>query len=349
MGINIKKGKRNQDVLAHIVRIYVSTALPVSSRSVAESMGGSVSSATVRNIMAELEETGHIAQPHTSAGRVPTDRGYRNYVDLMNERFYMEKLEVERLAMEYDDRISSINDIIEMTSELISRELHQASVVMWPNIGNFRLKHLELIKVKAQTVLAVLITVTNAVKNYMIQIDRDIGKIELAKVANYINRNHEEEKVADISDSLKCLVEGGSGEAHSDIAEVAMKIFGHIVEKDAESDIYWEGLNYFADNEENSDPDVVRRMIKIFSNRREIACIMREDLSYGGIRTHIGMENKSDILRRCSVITSGYSMYGKTIGRIGVIGPTRMDYDSVLRTVGYLSDMIGLKLEELDQ
>ena len=349
MVISKKKEERNHKVLAYIVRIYVSTGVPVSSKSVAEDMGGTVSSATIRNIMAELEDAGEIIRPHTSAGRVPTDRGYRCYVDLLNKDLRMRKKEAMRLSGEYSERIRSIKDVIERTTALISRELHHASVVMWPDVGNFYLKHLELIKVKSETVLAVLVTVTNAVKNYMIQLDQDLGKTDLQRIANYINLNYEDEKVSNIADGLKSSVEGSCDMKSADIIERALQIVDHLINRDIENEIHWEGVNAIAGEREYRDQDITRHMLWALSNREAIAHLMREELPYRGIRTYIGEENKSTVLKRCSIVTSGYVMHGKTIGRIGVIGPTRMDYYSVLRTVSYLSDVVGMQLEALSR
>ena len=171
-----KREERNARVLGYIVREYVSTAVPVSSKRIAQRMGGSVSSATVRNVMAELEEFGFIEQPHTSAGRIPTHLGYRCYVDIAKDRIRLKRKEAERLAAEYSKRVRTIKDVIEKTSFLISHELHNAGIVMWPSIEDFYLKHMELIKVKAETVLAVLFTMTNDVWNYIINLDRDLKK-----------------------------------------------------------------------------------------------------------------------------------------------------------------------------
>jgi len=345
-----KKEERNFQVLTHIIKIFVSDAVPVSSKSVTRSMGNNISSATVRNIMGELEEAGCIEQPHTSAGRIPTDRGYRKYVDFVKNRRKVEKKEAERLAWEYTDCIKSIKDVIEKTSFLISRELHHAGIVMWPSIGNFYLKHLELVKIKAETVLAVLVTMTNAVKNYMISIHDDLEKADLEKIANFINTNYAETTISSIPAELKDIVgeESGNKEVVR-IAKSALDIIDDIVEQDIENEIYWEGLGYFAEEPEFRDLDITRRMFRIFSNRREISTLMRRELPYRGVRVYIGRENEFDVLRECSVITAGYGLHGNTVGRIGVIGPTRMEYDNVLKTVRYLSDLISFKLKEFNR
>jgi heat-inducible transcriptional repressor len=349
--MNNKKEERKFYVLGHIVHGYVSTATPVSSKIVARRMGDSISSATVRNIMAELEEQGYIAQPHTSAGRIPTHDGYRNYVNTVKDRIKMEKKQAQRLANEYSRRIRSLKEVIEKTSRLISHELRNAGVVLWPSIEDSCLKRMELIKLRAETVLAVLVTMTNAVKNFIIKLDHDIEASELEKAANFINYNCEYLTFSSISGELRRMLRGNNSEKRQEtigIVETALKVIDTIIEEDVENDIYWEGLNYFMEKCALQDMDATRSIIQMFSERKGLIDLMRSELPQKGLRVYIGEENNCDMLRECSLITCGYGFNGRTVGRIGVIGPTRMDYDNALRTVSCLSDLVSAKLEEIN-
>ncbi len=339
------KQERKLIILGHIVKEYIDTAMPVSSKMVANRMDGSVSSATVRNIMAELEDEGYIRQPHTSAGRIPTDIGYRDYVNILKDRVKIEKREAARLAAEFDSRIRTISDIIKTTSNIISHELHNASIVMWPSIQDLYLKQIQLVKVRAQTVLAVLITMTNAVKNYMIKLDDDLEKADLEKLSNYINLNYRSLSFLDISNKLK--EESGEGE-DVEMSQKALDIIDNVINENIEDELYCNGLNYFTDEPEFNDLALARRMIEMFADKRYLAGLLRRELPYKGVKVYIGSENDSDVLCDCSVITSGYALNGRTVGRIGVVGPTRIDYEHALTTVGYLSDIISEKLEKIN-
>ncbi|RKY42874.1 MAG: heat-inducible transcription repressor HrcA [Candidatus Makaraimicrobium thalassicum] len=346
-----KKEERKSRVLEHVVHAYVSTAVPVSSKTVAARMGGNISSATVRNIMGELEEEGYVEQPHTSAGRIPTHSGYRYYVDITKDHIRLRKKEAERLAREYNWRIRTIKEVIERTSFLISRELHNAGIVMWPSIEDFYLKHMELVKVRTETVLVILVTMTNAVKNYIVRLERDIEKAQLEKITNYINTNHEHSAFSRIAAELRSTLEDTSDSDRQDaagIARSALAIIDSIIHEKMENEIYWEGLDYFMGEAEFQDVSITRRLLQMFSERDDLIRLMRKELPYRGIKVHIGEENSCKMLKECSVITSGYTLHGRTVGRIGVIGPTRMDYDHALRTVSCLSDLISLKLREID-
>jgi len=348
-----KKEERKYLVFGHIVRGYVSTASPVSSKTIAGMMSGSVSSATVRNIMSELEEQGYLEQPHTSAGRIPTDSGYRHYVDMILDRIQMKKEEAKRLAAEYDLRIRTMKDIIERTSFLLSRELRNAGIVMWPSIGDFYLKHMELIRVSAETVLAVLITVTNVVKNHLIKLDEDLEKARMERIANYVNKNYGEHVFSSIPGELKRVLEDSDPEGGSpedmELARSALGIMDSIMKENIENEIYWQGLNYFMDEPEFRDAGATRNIFRIFSEKDTLVGLMRRDLPHRGLRIHIGGENDYEPFKECSIVTCGYTMRDRLAGRIGVIGPRRMDYYNALRTVSCLADLVSEKLVEIDR
>ncbi|MFH1798316.1 MAG: heat-inducible transcriptional repressor HrcA [Candidatus Omnitrophota bacterium] len=340
------KEARKARILEHVIRSYVSSAVPVSSKMVANRMGSSISSATIRNIMGELEESGFIEQPHTSAGRVPTRAGYRRYVDIVCMDIQFEKKEAERLAGEYIQRIRTIQEVIEKTSFLISRELHNAGVVLWPSVEDSHLKHIELIQVNAEAVLAVLVTMTNAVKNYIIKLDHELQKIELEKITNYINQNYRHISFSGMSDDLRAEVKRENA-GDMDIAKSALKFIDSIIEESIENEIHWDGLDYFINEPEFRDINVTRKIFQLFSDRNGLSGLMRNELPDVGFKVYIGEENPCDILKECSIVTCGYTLHGKTVGRIGVIGPTRMDYDHALRTLNCLSSLISHELEAI--
>jgi len=349
--MNAKEERKNL-ILGYVVHGYVSAGMPVSSKAVASSMSGKVSSATIRNTMAELEEEGLIEQPHTSAGRIPTQSGYRCYVDMIQEKIRVEKREARRLAAEYTRRINTIREVIEKTSFLISRELHNAGMVMWPSVENFYLKHLELVKVRSETVLAVLVTVTNAVRNYVVKLDRDLKTTELAKVANYINDNYESSPISaiceDLRDSLKS-VDGREKGGVVDTARVSLDIVDAIVAENIENDIYLDGLDYFMERPDERDPLITRQILRAFSKKSELTRMMKNEMPDRGLRVYIGRENNREMMSACSLITCGYTMHGRPAGRIGVMGSMRMDYDSAMRTVSCLADLISAKLMEINR
>ncbi|MFH1665636.1 MAG: heat-inducible transcriptional repressor HrcA [Candidatus Omnitrophota bacterium] len=342
---------RKREVLEHIIHLYVDMALPVSSKLVSERMGGNISSATVRNIMAELEEHGDIAQPHTSAGRVPTNSGYRRHVEALKRRIQIEKMEAERLAAEYTVRMRTIKDVIEKTSYLISRELNNAGVVIWPGIDDFYIKHMDLVKVRSEYVLAIVVTMTNAVRNHIVKLDEELDRVDLEKISNYMNTHFEGTAFSDVSARLKAALAEKAAEEGGEClrtAKYALSIIDSIIEEEISEEMYWDSLSYFADSHMYAEVDMAREMLRILSGKEEIIRFMREELPYGGIRTYIGEENLCDVFKSCGVVTCGYSLNGRIAGRIGVIGPTRMDYDRALNTISCLAGLVSAKLEEIN-
>jgi heat-inducible transcriptional repressor len=348
------RDQRKDVVLSHVVEAYVSSASPVSSKMVAQRMGDSISSATIRNVMSELEHQGLIEQPHTSAGRIPTNAGYRRYVAKKMEKVSYRKRESEKLALEYGRRIETIKEVIEKTAHLISRELRNTGIMMWPGVNNLYLKHLELVSVRSEMILAVLVTMTNAVKNHLIKLEREISSDELGKVSRYINENHAEHSVSEISERIKNDMQSGQAGMKRGariIAVTALEVLDGIISENVDNELYWEGIDHFIEEPEFSDIGVIRRVFQIFSTdrKRDLATVFTRDLSSGDVKVYIGEECGVEMLKDCSIVTCGYFFKGKTAGRMGVVGPTRMDYDRALRTVNCLSGLISAKLEELDR
>ena len=344
-----KKNQRKYLILGHLIDEYVSTASPVSSKVIAKSMESSVSSATARNIMAELEDEGYIVQPHTSAGRIPTNLGYRRYVDRVRADLMSRRNAAKRLAKEYDDRIRTIKDILDKTSFLLSRELHNAGVVLWPSMNDFHLKHIEFIKVRSETILAILVTVTNAVRNYIVKLDQEIENIDLEKVSNYINSNHSHVSFLKILDDLKNGSGNTASRSEKEVEKNAADIMNAISDQSFEDEISYKGLDHFMDEPEFRDRELTKSLLNIFSEKSDIMGLMRAELPFRGIKVYIGEENDCEKFAKCTVITCGYTLHDKTVGRIGIIGPTRMNYVRALSTVDHLADLVSLKLNEIEE
>ncbi|MBF0494107.1 MAG: heat-inducible transcription repressor HrcA [Candidatus Omnitrophica bacterium] len=342
------RDERNSEILSQIIQLYTATAIPVSSKSVAESMDNIVSSATIRNIMAELEEDGFIEQPHTSAGRRPTDRGYRHYVDHLNGRLSLEKHKVKKFEEEFFEKVRSIKDLIEQSSHLINRQLHYASAVMLPDTVSQYMKHLELLKIKSDTVMAVLVTMTNIVENYIIKLDGDIEKGQLNKIANFINEKCEGKKVSDILEYLKGV--NSVADKNSELGAMsafAIRLIDGMAKTDIENEIFITGMDCFSGQADFSNSEDFRNLLKILSDKKLMMKIMKGELSAGGMRFYIGHENEPEPLKKCSLVTFGYEFHGTPLGRIGIIGPTRMHYENVFQTVNYLIEVLNSKIEGL--
>jgi len=187
---------------------------------------------------------------------------------------------------------------------------------------------------------------TNAVKNYMVKLDEDLNEEKLKKIANYINENYERDAFSDIFQELKSQLEEDSDEV-AEISRSALKIIDSITDKDIENEIYWQGLEQFMDEKGNQDISITRKIFKIFTDRKELINLVKNELPNRGLSVYIG-EGSCEMFEGCSMVTSGYMMRGRTVGRIGIVGPTKMDYIRALGTVGCLSELISSKLQEIN-
>jgi len=343
-----EKFERKYNTLLHVVDLYISTELPISSKMVENKIKRSISSATIRNIMAELEEEGYISQLHTSSGRVPTNKGYRYYVNKIKDNIQLRQIEARKLEREYNKCISSIEEIIKKTSFLISRELHSAGLVMWPSTKDLYLKRMECVKLKAETILVVLVTMTNAVKKYIFELDKEIEKLELIKISNFINSNYTESSLLNIYRDIEKIFEKETEKEQKNIINNSFKIIAAILKENIIDDVYLEGFDYFIDKVDSKNISIIKHLLHIFSQKQDLCTFLRSELPYEGLNIYIGEENVCNILKECSLITCGYTLHGKTVGRIGVIGSTRMNYSKALLTMKYLSDIISDKLREIN-
>ncbi|KJJ85584.1 Negative regulator of class I heat shock protein [Candidatus Omnitrophus magneticus] len=344
---NYKKEDRHVEILCHIVNSYIENALPVSSKYVMEKMGKNISSATIRNVMSLMEEEGYIEQPHTSAGRIPTDLGYRRYVDYIKENVTIEKKQGERLENEFSARIEDIKDLIKKTSNIMSRELKGIGIVMWPSLADFYLKRIELIQLRREAVLAILVTMADIVREYIIKIEETSFTGDLKSAENFINFNYESKSIAFLFEDLKKLKNENLRGQINIVINGAYEIIESIIRDNSETEMYWEGDGYFAERFDRDNIDTTRRAFQIFFHKDEIAELMRSELPSKRVNVYIGSENKCDILKECGVVTGGYELDGRVVGRIGVIGPKRMDYDNAFKTVNFFSELLSDKIREM--
>jgi heat-inducible transcriptional repressor len=210
---------------------------------------------------------------------------------------------------------------------------------------------MELVKLKAGTVMAVLVTMTNAVKNYIVDLDVDLKRSDLQVLSNYINEQYAETELSDIYRKLGSMMEAVLREGRASgigLAKAALNIIDTIISDNIESEIYWEGIRFFMQETDNEDLETARSIMRIFSQRKDLMDLLSRELPERNIRIYIGRESKFKIMEDCSVITSGYSMKGVTVGRFGLIGPTRLDYSRAIGIISLMSDLISRKLEEIE-
>ncbi|MCK9216349.1 MAG: heat-inducible transcriptional repressor HrcA [Firmicutes bacterium] len=329
---------RKRLILQAIIEDYINTAEPVGSRTISKKYLTSVSSATIRNEMADLEEMGYIEQPYTSAGRIPSDKGYRLYVDSIMNQNILNAKKIEYIKKEFMETLGEIDDLIKHASKLLSNMTKYASIAMAPQYGKTRLKHIQLIGIDNFNVLSVIVTDVGIVKNSVIRMEESLDIRTLDKISNMLN-----DKLTGLSlDKLNDLDISNLTSEVNGYNELLIKVLPELFQALKYSDkieVYHEGAANLLDLPEYSDIQKAREFLNVLDEHDLLFEVLEdksEDLS-----VTIGKENKITQLKNCSLITATYSFNGKVIGSIGVVGPTRMEYSRVISLVDCLTENLN--------
>ena len=328
-------GDRKWLILQAIIEDYISTAEPVGSRTISKKYVTDVSPATIRNEMSDLEDMGFIEQPHTSSGRVPSEKGYRLYVDKLMEKNNREEVRSELLLKELKETIGEVDRLVKHASKILSNMTSYASFITAPQIRKNRLQKIQLIKISRNVILAVIITDGGIVKNATIRDSGNISEDIIEKLNLVLNRNL---RGADI-ESLETADLITLGYPNPTIEEILSQIKAELFQALTYSDnmeIYSNGAYNLLGLPEYADVGKAKSFFNLFEDNDKLSKIIT--LRGEDIIVSIGSENPSEQLRDSSLITATYKLDGRTIGSVGVIGPTRMEYSKVLRLVDLMTN-----------
>jgi len=335
---------RTQHLLKVLVERYIRDGQPVGSRILAREAGLDLSPATIRNVMADLEEFGYLSSPHTSAGRVPTVRGYRFFVDSLMHVKPLYSEEVEQLWRHLDPNQNTA-DLLRSVSSLLSGITRMAGLVMMPRRDYFTLRQVEFLPLSDNRVLAILVVNGQEVQNRIIHTQRNYTAVELQQAANYLNAEFAGKDIhkvrEDLLQDLHLTRETMNNmmQAVIEIAEKAFKTDG--IE---EEDYVLAGQTNLMGFAELSDVEKLRELFDAFNHKQDILHLLDQCLTAQGVQIFIGEEAGSDVLGICSIVTAPYSVEGKIMGVLGVIGPTRMAYERVIPIVDVTAKLLASAL-----
>ncbi|MBU1888271.1 MAG: heat-inducible transcriptional repressor HrcA, partial [Candidatus Omnitrophica bacterium] len=317
--------QRQKKILGAIVESYIETAIPVGSRAVSQRFRMSVSPATIRNVMADLEEKGLITHPHTSAGRVPTDKGYRMYVDLFLEPKHLTKEEESLIAKLIDKGCEDFETLMQTVSKSICMMTNVVGIVLTPRLKRSVFKHVEFIPIDSSRILAVLITGSGVVKSTMLDMEEEFVKSELFRISEFLNQELSGMFLGDIKGYLtrRLLEQSDSFYTFLKKAMYMLSIPGLLKMEDR---IYFEGATSIIACPEFKDITKARLFLKLFEEKRDLMELFGEDMDAEGIKVHIGKENNRKSVQEYTIVTSNYKVNDRVIGALGAIGPTRMEY-----------------------
>ncbi len=333
---------RAQHLLKTLIERYVSDGQPVGSRALSRHSGLDLSPATVRNVMADLEDMGFIASPHTSAGRVPTPKGYRFFVDSLMVTQPLAETDVQRIEVKLaPDRPQQL---VSTAADLLSQLTQFAGVVMTPRRRDASFRHLEFLRLAERRVLLILVTSEGDVQNRILSTDRSYTPSQLVEATNLFNQHFAGQSMSTIrvrlADELRALKE--------DIARLMAAAV------DAGEGALTEGESLVVTGERNlmnteafaSDMERLRRLFDLFDQKTSILHLLDVSQRAQGVRLYIGSESGLVPLDECSVVTAPYEANGKVIGTLGVIGPTRMAYERVIPIVDLTAKLLSNALSQ---
>lgn len=345
--------ERKMKILQAVVKNYLETGEPVGSRTISKYTDLNLSSATIRNEMADLEEMGYIMQPHTSAGRIPSDRGYRLYVDTMmqqmSEAVEEKNKEVEELKDLLIEKEEKMEQILKQVARSLAVNTNYASMISAPSYSSNRLKFIQLSRVDARQLVAVVVLEGNIIKNNMLTISDKIDDETLLKLNILLNTHLNGLPIEEINLGLIARLKQQAG-IHGDIVGEVIDAVAESIKADDDLEIYTSGANNIFKYPELSDNRRASEIISTFEEKQMLTTFVQDTLAKEdstGIQVYIGDENQVSSMKDCSVVTATYELGEGMKGTIGIIGPKRMDYEKVVGTLQklmkQLEDLYGNK------
>ena len=331
--------ERKRKILHAIIRNYLDTGEPVGSRTISKYTDLNLSSATIRNEMADLEEMGLIVQPHTSAGRFPSDKGYRLYVDTMLEEKDREIGELKEMLLEKEEKTELL---LKQVAKVLAMNTNYATMITAPSVHRNKLKFIQLSRVDKHQILAVIVAEGNVIKNSIIRVREYLDDETLLKLNILLNTNLNGLCMEEINLGVISAMKQKAG-IHSDLISEVLDAVAEAIKADEDLEIYTSGANNIFKYPELADHQKASDLITTFEEKQLLGHLVEqslEDNQENGIQVYIGDETKVQSMKDCSVVTATYELGEGMRGTIGIIGPKRMDYEKVVDTLKTLKHQL---------
>ncbi len=347
MNDELKLSEREELVLRAVVQCYITSAEPVGSRVIAKRFGLDFSPATIRNVMADLEEEGYLQQLHTSSGRVPTDRGYRYYVDYLMSVQELTLTERARIERDLSDRLTDADEIMRQTSQLLALLSHQTGMVQTPDDDNARVQHIEVMPVSASRAAVLVADSYGRVHTVILQWDESPAPDEFVSLNRFLNEHLRgvvcDQMIARMHGIVRTVLD-----ENRRLAERALRVL-QLLPANRPSHLYLEGAAQLFEQPEFRNIDHAREVFGVLEERDRLTALLRTNAAnYGsGASVWIGSESHEPGLREISVVAAPYSVGGQSVGVIGVLGPRRMPYQRLTAVVDYTANMLSRLMTRL--
>ncbi len=325
---------RKWTILKAIIKTYLETGEPVGSRTISKYADLNLSSATIRNEMSDLEDMGYILQPHTSAGRIPSDKGYRLYVDRMMDEKDREVTEMKEMMIQRQDRMELV---LKQLARVLARNTNYAAMISGPQYHRTKLKFIQLSIVDDHQILAVIVAEGNIVKNKMLSIEHGLDQKTVLEMNILLNTALNGLTIEEINLATISRLKEQAG-IHSEVVNRVLDAVAESIQRDNEVEIYTSGATNIFKYPELSSSEKASELISAFEEKKDLVDMISSDgEEETGIQVYIGQESPLQSMQDCSVVTATYELGEGMYGRIGVIGPKRMDYDKVVSTLKTLT------------
>ena len=336
--------ERMRRVFEILVEDYILTAEPVGSRTISKKSNLNLSPATIRNIMSDLEGMGLLCQPHTSAGRVPTESGLRFYVDFILNIHELSDRERQEIRSKYLGSQTEVMDLFRETSRILSSSSHYLGVVWAPRMGLVVLQHIEFVRLKQYLALAILVTTTGLVHNRVVSVQEDFSQSELDDLSDYLNSLLTGLTLHQIREKLLEQM-ATEKNVYDRLLEQALRLGEKAFSPVDETDVFIEGRTNILGEPEFANLSRMADLFRTFEQKATMVRLLDKCIEPKGVQIAIGSETEVREIETCSLVTSTYSYKGKVLGALGVIGPRRMNYSRVIPLVGYTAKLLTEILE----
>lgn len=330
----MKLDERKLKILQAIIRTYLETGEPVGSRTISKYSDLNLSSATIRNEMSDLEEMGYILQPHTSAGRIPSDQGYRLYVDTMLDD---KAQEVQDMKAELEEKADKIDALLQRVAKLLATNTNYATMVSGPRYASKKVKFIQLTQVDEENLLAVIVLDNNAVKNQMIRMNEPMDGETVLKLNFILNTTLNGLDVMEMNLAVIQSIKEQMG-AHNTVIDSILEVIGGALTEEENEKIYTSGATNILKYPELADKSNAAKLLSAFEEKDALnqwidRDPVKPDQEDHAIQVYIGGETQLESMQDCSMVTATYRIHEGVYGKIGIVGPKRMDYDKVVATL----------------
>jgi heat-inducible transcriptional repressor len=342
---NLPINERAQHLLKVLVERYIRDGQPVGSRTLATETQLGLSPATIRNVLSDLEEHGYLASPHTSAGRIPTVRGYRFFVDSLLTVKPLDNNAVQQCQQQLKPD-QNVPTLVSSASNLLSELTRLTGLVMLPRREHISLRQIEFLPLSDNRVLVILVLNEREVQNRIIYTKRIYSQNELQQAANYLNATYAGQEIARVRKKLLAAMQNDRA-TMDQLMRTAIEVADQVLETTPnEQDYVLAGQNHLFDLVDNTGIQGLRQLFTAFTQKHDILHLLDQCLNTNGVQIFIGEESGYDVLDECSVVTAPYSVEGQAVGVLGVIGPTRMPYERVISIVDVTAKLLSAALNQ---